>query len=290
MWRRVSSDNLKQISDLVQQHEKVSSWWICDEYELGEVIVARHPFPWVSKSGSFPDFSHAKHWRKYRPLDETPDLFLKLAGLHKAPDFGAAAVTFSRRYGVPGGSSIERGGRPDRMGLHQFRLEAKRAWDILEMYEAVFNDDWEAARSALGEQFSELADQAPGHLFEEELPHHYVLQTLVGAVTLVNRTVNALCRPRMLFTVSGFHPKPNPLGIKSTWEFDNLLGAAYLQMYWLMTSGSEVTRCENCGRIIALSRSNPEGRKRRRDKRFCDDACRQARHRSKKRAGDTEAS
>jgi hypothetical protein len=289
LWRRVSSDDLKQISDLVQPHEKVSSWWICDGYELrGEEIVARHPLPWVSKSDSFPDFSY-EQWREYKPLDETPDLFLKLAGLHKASDFETAAVAFSSRYGVPGGSSSERGGRPDSMDLRQFRLEAKRAWDILEMYEAVFNEDWEAARSALEEQLREHA-RAPGYLSEEELPHHYLLDALVGALTLVNRTVSLLCSPRMLFTESGFHPKPNPLGIKSTWHFDNLLGAAYLQMYWLMTTGSEVTRCEHCGRMIALSRSNPEGRKRRRDKRFCDDACRQARHRIKKRAGDTDVS
>jgi hypothetical protein len=43
-----------------------------------------------------------------------------------------------------------------------------------------------------------------------------------------------------------------------------------------------VTRCEYCGRIISLALSHPEGRKRRRDKRFCDDACRQANHRAKK--------
>jgi hypothetical protein len=122
----------------------------------------------------------------------------------------------------------------------------------------------------------------PGHLSDEELPHHYLLDALIGAVMLVNRTVKVLCRPGMRFTLLGFSPKPNPLGIKSSWNFDNLLGAAYLQMYWLMTSGSEVTRCKYWGRIISLARSHPEGRKRRRDKRFCDDACRQAHYRSKR--------
>ena len=73
-----------------------------------------------------------------------------------------------------------------------------------------------------------------------------------------------------------------PTNVRAWWVYENLLGAMYLQMHWLMTSGGELTRCENCGRIIALSRPNPEGRKRRRDKRFCDDAYRQANHRSKK--------
>jgi hypothetical protein len=60
------------------------------------------------------------------------------------------------------------------------------------------------------------------------------------------------------------------------------VGAMYLQMYWLLESGGDVTRCEHCGLTISLSRPQPEGRKRRSDKRFCDDACRQAHHRSKK--------
>jgi hypothetical protein len=88
------------------------------------------------------------------------------------------------------------------------------------------------------------------------------------------------------------YPKPElvddkgafvPTNVRAWWVYENLLGAMYLQMHWLMTSGGELTRCENCGRIIALSRPYPEGRKRRRDKRFCDDACRQASHRAKKK-------
>ena len=66
------------------------------------------------------------------------------------------------------------------------------------------------------------------------------------------------------------------------WKFDNLVGAMYLQAYWMLTSGDELGRCEYCSRIISLARPHPEGRKRRRDKRFCDDACRQANHRRKK--------
>ena len=69
----------------------------------------------------------------------------------------------------------------------------------------------------------------------------------------------------------------------TSWTFDNLLGAMYLQMYWLVASRDSVARCEHCGRIISLGRPHPEGRKRRSDKRFCNDACRQAHHRSKKK-------
>jgi adenine-specific DNA-methyltransferase len=51
----------------------------------------------------------------------------------------------------------------------------------------------------------------------------------------------------------------------------------------ILTSGGDLVRCEHCRRVISLARPHPQGRKRRRDKRFCDDACRQAHHRSKKK-------
>lgn len=42
----------------------------------------------------------------------------------------------------------------------------------------------------------------------------------------------------------------------------------YLQMYWLITSGGDIIRCEYCGGVISLTRPRPEGRKTRRDKKF----------------------
>ena len=57
-----------------------------------------------------------------------------------------------------------------------------------------------------------------------------------------------------------------------------LYGAMYLQMYWLMAAGGNVTRCKYCGRIISLASPGPDARKTRQDKKFCDDACRQRHH------------
>lgn len=68
------------------------------------------------------------------------------------------------------------------------------------------------------------------------------------------------------------------------WGARNLLGVMYLQMYWLMTSSGDLARCGFCGRLIALSRPNPGGRKRRSDKKYCNDTCRQAHRRAKKEA------
>jgi hypothetical protein len=58
-----------------------------------------------------------------------------------------------------------------------------------------------------------------------------------------------------------------------------LYGAMYLQMYWLMAAGGNVTRCKYCGRIMSLTYPLPGGaRKTRQDKKFCDNACRQKHH------------
>ena len=77
-----------------------------------------------------------------------------------------------------------------------------------------------------------------------------------------------------------------PSDIVDTWSFDNLLGAMYLQMFWLMGSGANTTRCDWCGRFITLGKPSPEAKKRPSHKRFCDRYCRQKwnyHHRAKPR-------
>lgn len=61
-------------------------------------------------------------------------------------------------------------------------------------------------------------------------------------------------------------------------ELREFAGAMYLQMYWLMAAGGNVTRRKYCGRIISLTSPVPGARKTRQDKKFCDDACRQRHH------------
>jgi hypothetical protein len=75
----------------------------------------------------------------------------------------------------------------------------------------------------------------------------------------------------------------SPEGLWATWLPRNLLGAMYLQMYWLMTSSGDLARCKYCGRIISYAPPVPIGeehkaRKPRKDKEFCDSRCRQNYH------------
>ncbi len=70
---------------------------------------------------------------------------------------------------------------------------------------------------------------------------------------------------------------PHRLG--ASWGFRNLIGAMYLQFYWLITSRAGIKRCKHCGRIISLapptSSEGKKGRKPRSDKRYCDKWCQQ---------------
>jgi hypothetical protein len=176
--------------------------------------------------------------------------------------------------------------RPYRDSIPNFQEEAKRAWTILKMYEAVLARDWMAAKSLL------IADEDFGG--EEDYPYDdspetYLFLALHGAALRVGHTVGYLCRPTLRFTESSRLPDVDPASIESAWRFESLLGVAYLQMYWLMTSGGNITRCEYCGQVLSLAKTHPDGRKRRRDRRFCDDACRQGHHRSKKRPADSSS-
>ncbi len=109
---------------------------------------------------------------------------------------------------------------------------------------------------------------------------------LEAAVLVAKRVSGELCTAEIGFSFDDA-VELDPSCVRTYWGFDNLIGAMYLQMYQLMTSGGGLARCDNCGRMIALSYTDPRGRKRRRDRRFCNDACRQAHHRSKKKGSGT---
>lgn len=281
---------------LGQHHENrmMNVWGVCEDYEVyDKAIVAKYPHFDPKNERSIA--GESGRWRGYRPLEETPDLFLKLARLHDEPNFTEAALDFSRAYGMLSVVSVKDGLSIDRMSLRAFQAEATRAWKVLKLYETVLNSDVVAAQSILYEQ-EERTNLVPESELEavilqesgEEVLEEYVLHgALEIALKLVNKTVRELCYVEARisysdpFTESILFPT-DPSVVKSAWRFDNLLGAAYLQMYWLLTSGGTIARCDYCGRVMSLTRPHPEGRKRRRDKRFCDDACRQAHHRAKK--------
>jgi hypothetical protein len=276
MQRKVSVDDFREANkELVlqlvpQRNLGPDSWWVCDEYELrGNKIVARF------------DEEHVQKWTSYKPLVDTPDLFLKFARLCEAPNFGEAARQFSQRYGL----LHEPGQRQE--DLSSFYRRAKRAWIVVRLYEAVLNADARAVEllvSPILDENSGLTDAF--RVYEVLRPKlseeaRWLTFAMSMVTVLVGIEVQELCYPAL-----DFEDPTLPLDyskIRSTIRSENLVGAMYLQMHLLLASGGNLTRCEYCKGIISLTRPHPEGRKRRRDKRFCDDACRQAHHRSKKK-------
>ena len=87
-------------------------------------------------------------------------------------------------------------------------------------------------------------------------------------------TVQAQCRPTLYLPEGGSDPSQ----VSASWGFKGLYAAIYLQMYWLMAAGGNVTRCKYCGRIIYLTSPVPGARKTRQDKQYCNNACRQRHH------------
>jgi hypothetical protein len=280
MQRKVSVHDFREANKelvlqlVLQRNLSPDSWRVCDEYELrGNKIVARF------------DEEHVQKWTSYEPLVDTPDLFLKFARLCEAPNFAVAARQFSRRYGL----LHEPWQRQE--DLSSFYRRAKRAWIVLRLYEAVLNADARAVESLV----STIVDENSGltdafrdafRVYEVLCPKlseegRWLTVAMSMVTVLVGIEVQELCYPAL-----DFEDPTLPLDyskIRSTIGFENLIGAMYLQMHLLLASGGNLTRCEYCKGLISLTRSHPEGRKRRRDKKFCDNACRQAHHRSKKK-------
>jgi hypothetical protein len=95
---------------------------------------------------------------------------------------------------------------------------------------------------------------------------------------MVGRTLSVFAYPS-LAAPRGLAPL-SPEKLTGSLKVRNLLGAMYLQFYWLITSRSDLSRCKYCRRIISYAPPMPESRMRkpRKDKEFCDSRCRQNYH------------
>jgi hypothetical protein len=284
VWRRLGPADFSEAYGLAGSYAEQSAWLVCDGgYEIvGDEIVARLEYSDLSEG-----------WLAYFPLDDVPDLFLRFGKLYEQAAIEQAALTFSNSYGLPGGrQELVKGERslkptPPKMKVSEFRDEARRAWGVLALYEAVLNGDAPAVKDLFFKLRDDKVFATWDRFFRfervEDFDETLLNIGLICAVQTVEEVVHDVCRHRIRFSLES-GKRPDLSTVYTTWDFDSLIGAMHLQMWWLMASAGDITRCEFCGRIVALARSRPEGRKHRRDKRFCNDACRQAHHRSKKKA------
>lgn len=289
MWRKVGRDEFRNAREVVFGARAGGCWIVFNKYEArGDEIVRGLKRGLTEEDGEGATF--------YHPLDDAPDLFLKFARLHEDSDFEGTALRFAHEYGLPDGEhpfprpdGVGTDVEADRLSLLRFREEVRRAWVVLAMYEAVLNGDVKTVQRLFSEHGEGEPFEDPAVIFGWVPPRdagyrNFALASALScAVRVTEQVVQKHCRQEMRLAM---YPdvKPGPSSITGArWIFDNLLGAMYLQMYWLLLSGNDLARCDSCGSPIPLHRPRPGRRKPPKHKRFCNDACRQAHHRSKKK-------
>jgi hypothetical protein len=272
----------------------LGNWYVCNEYEIrGDKIVAKY------KLSALEDHLRPEDvWWYYSPLRDAPDLILTFARLYKEKSFERAALAFCHKYGLPNSTVAVVGGKEiaypfaEEIEVSDFLDEAEKAYRVLALYEAVINRDAETVKRSLlgrytvGKSF-EIDHETLSIVEEMQGPNGILHGVLDYVIDAVQDVVQRTCRQRIRAAPQNRTQPPDLSNIETVWDFDSLYGAMYLEMWWLIVSGNNIGRCEFCSNPISLARSHPAARKRRRDKRFCNDACRQAHHRSKKRAQDT---
>jgi hypothetical protein len=295
VWHRLGRDDFAKTNALRMDSRGDSRiWGVCREYEVREATEGGRGTTFVVPRFSSGPGNEDK-WTWYRPLEDYPDLILRFAKLYERGDDSVEIVLdWVRRFGVLGHGSGWHSSAPQ--SVEGFREAVEDAAGVLTMYEAVLNSDEEKAKALYLEEFpfvgpagrlrrqlkeigvpvdtwDDAADVS--EVVEKHYDGDYLAYVLDVAVDAVNDMVRHFCYPNLDMGY-GLHRRPSD--VRTSWGFESLVGAMYLQLYWLIGSGGEVTRCKYCGRIISLARPHPGARKVRQDKSFCDDACRQRHH------------
>jgi hypothetical protein len=228
----------------------------------------------------------------YLPLVREPDLFLEFARLadegilDNAPTLdeldtdknAEAAKVWAETYGVLGLTRLEsdefgfraastRGGEADTVAA--FAYEAWVANACLRLYEAA------KAKELDMELIARYMTPRSKALYTHS-PARARAWALDAVATATQERIAGNAYPALYGEVGRF---------TAGWSFMNLLGAMWLQMFWLLTATEEPQRCRNCDKIIAYEQpdqpmqgTKPNDRSRgyrtRRDKRFCGKKCR----------------
>jgi hypothetical protein len=266
--------------------EAVGFWRVCDAgYKLKEPKgKARYLVP-VTRT-------RAELWRETKPL-EGPALLIELANLNeevwefagkrrrKRAGYVDRVIRFVDNHGLLGlGSSRWLGGPKDT--VYSYLAEANRAAEILYLYEAVLDKNSRAAHHALERLPSPLFNDVDEDgrrvaMWLSEDGEEYPLEPLEHAVAVVcfvvDKRVHELCR-RVHVPLEGSR---DFMHMELRWDFTSLLGAAYLQMSFLIDAEAQIKKCKYCE--AWMSPFTKTGRRAPQHKEFCSDYCRSARDR-----------
>jgi hypothetical protein len=285
-------------------------WEVFEGYEIRERDDGP---PYVEATGEVK--------KTYRPLVDTPHLFLEFARLaDKGVDRGVLEG-WLEEYGVLG-MHYDEGlpyvpvydlgpappplmyfteGGPGETASY-YGLSVLQAGWVLSLYEAAVNQDTDALKQLIGDLevkycmeralYAALARTTGGGRKASVDQDLILTETLVDKALMkvwqvVQDKLSDFTYPTINHELPSTSALPHfhkgaplaPHRLGASWGFRNLIGAMYLQFYWLITSRAEIKRCKYCGRIISLAPpttpDGKKGRKPRSDKEYCKKSCQQ---------------
>lgn len=296
MWQGVEERAFDEARGFVADGTVAGGLLVCKEFVLlrdpvrswvlGRPSYYLHP-KYPMKFANLSAVEDQDNYRAYKPFEDSSGLFRKFAELHigdRSPDVALewahthAPLSCHLAISLDRHGYVQDGLDDPRDYVDDFFEEVDRAATVLALYEAVLERDREKARLTVEQGPSPFAKVLYEELWnwEEEDEKHFdgilgfALHAVAFEVTRMVRTYasrNFSMPPgRALFS-----------RVNWGWSFDNLLGAMYLQMYWLLEAGeNNVTHCKSCGATIKLTASKPTStdpsktRKVRSDRQFCD--------------------
>jgi hypothetical protein len=274
------------------------TWSVFAEYRKmdtgqadGSYIQAPSELVERDESGEIRFFENER-WN-YQPMVKYPDLFLRFArvlddmadaddtekyaaaALDWAHDYGVLGLTPSRMPGALWGEDDSpwwgevHGGKGDTIGA--FTFEARLAGNTLRLYELA-----PAPQGVDVEAIKQLMPCRERGRYSRR-PHDLRGWAFGAVATIVQEQIARHAYPSLYRTGEDSFVR--------AWSFHNLLGAMWLQMYFLLTNGAPAL-CGNyeCNRVIAIEDPTPpeslglrkyaRGKYRTRaDKRFCSKSC-----------------
>jgi hypothetical protein len=307
MWRRLNREDLLDSNPLLAKGERRHefAWTVFNDYTLTEAD-GEEPYLKASLAEGVR--------RSYEPLLDTPHLFLDFARLYEHRSPHQATLEWIGRYGLlgldtlgwnphaysdfaPAGSPME---YSDRGGPHEtltrIRNASHIANDALVLYEAALSGDVEKLEQAIyidGPSRTQYRVEVGARDYLRQKAEwagvSYADFLVDMATRLVYDRVQGILADFTYPCLSPRSPSGEPADYDELWSPGllasslwprNLLGAMFLQFFWLITSSGDLSHCRHCGRIIsyALPMSAGRARKPRKDKEFCDSRCRQNYH------------
>jgi hypothetical protein len=305
--RRLGREDLASVNPFVREKEihEPFVWHVYEDYELVEEEDA---LPYL-RASTPKGHESPKRVKSYNPLVDTPRLFLDFARLAERKNPRKAISQWIAQYGLLGLADSSPQwfphARPEVTVPPKFYDDSggpgetvEAIWEevytanrILALYEAVLNRDSDKLATLLftSEEDSEGLEQRRRHV------RGYADKTSSDQIDgLVSVALAEVCEFIGILDVFAY-PVISPTGslrkqplltvdqLNASWSVRNLLGAMYLQFFWLVTSAGELARCKYCEGIISYAppvqvEDLHKVRKPRTDKEFCDSRCRQNYH------------